>query len=213
MRQAFAYEHGITTVVLTDFREVDEDLRDLISPPVYNTGFNSPGLGDWLCSPDHWHVRDGVLCSRGEGSEIITLKPCIWQDCRISYRVRYLSGTDAWVSFRGNYLSEPRGYSYFQLDSGSLKIRHNNLKQWRDISEIVPAQVDNKWHKVECFLNGPMAECFVDGEFIVSTRQCPVNIGMVGFRTLNTKIEIDDFRVDNLAEEFSEQLVQDIPAL
>ena len=106
-----------------------------------------------------------------------------------------------------------RGYSYFQLDSGSLKIRHNNLKQWRDISEIVPAQVDNKWHKVECFLNGPMAECFVDGEFIVSTRQCPVNIGMVGFRTLNTKIEIDDFRVDNLAEELSEQFVQDIPAL
>jgi len=102
------------------------------------------------------------------------------------------------VSFRCNPVNEPRGYSYFQADAGTLKIRHNNLIGWEVISPTVPAPEEDKWYTVECLVKGPRVDCFLDGQLVVSTDRCPVNAGMVGFRTLNTKIEIDYLLVENL---------------
>jgi hypothetical protein len=199
VRQHSVDTRGTTTVLLRDFRKTDEDFRRLISPPEYHADFDSLDLDDWMVYPSgHWSVCDGALCSTGEGGEMITLKPYIWRNCRIKFRVRLLSGGDMWVSFRGNLLSEPRGYSYFQLDDGTLKIRHHDWKAWKNISENVSFQTDDAWHTVECVLSGRSVQCFVDGQLRVITERCPMNIGMVGFRTLNTKVEIDDFQVRRL---------------
>lgn len=130
----------------------------------------------------------------------------MWQDCKISYRFRLISGGDAWVSFRANFIDEARGFSYFQIDDGSVKIRCTNPEGFQTISNYAPAPESNQWHRVECVIKDARVDCFIDGKLTVSTQECPENFGMIGFRTFDTKIEIDDLRVENLAYDMPENV-------
>ncbi len=121
----------------------------------------------------------------------------MWQDCKISYRFRLVSGGDAWISFRADFIDEAPGFSYFQIDDGSVKIRHTNPEGFQTISSYASAPEGDQWHR---------ADCFIDGKLTVSTQECPENFGMIGFCTFDTKIEIDDLRVENLAYDAPENV-------
>jgi serine/threonine protein kinase/outer membrane protein OmpA-like peptidoglycan-associated protein len=172
------------------------------SPHLYETDFNVSGFDKWQVLSGNWTISDGILSSGGQRSEWVSLKEYVWQDCKITYRYRIISGDDAWVHFRAD-LTGQQGWSFscFQQDSGTLKIRHNpSDRRWRNISKQVPAPRDKEWHIVECIIQGPNVDCYVDGELKVSTQQCPVNAGTIGFRTLNTKMEVDSIQVEKLEE-------------
>ncbi len=59
---------------------------------------------------------------------------------------------------------------------------------------------------MECVIKDARVDCFIDGKLTVSTQECPENFGMIGFRTFDTKIEIDDLRVENLAYDAPENV-------
>lgn len=174
---------------------------NLSSRTSFQTGFNPASLDEWEILSGRWTITDGVLSSSGFSGEEIILSNNRWKNCRISFRMRFVSGVeDFWVKFRSNYGIEPPGYSYYQIDGGTAKFRYQNIKEkYRDISKLIPAPLgDNKWHTYELVVNGPTVECFKDGNLTVSTKKCPVNVGQIGFRTYNTKVEIDDVSIETV---------------
>jgi hypothetical protein len=203
VKQRVVSPQGEHVLELTAFRRNAEDIWASISPPTYQTSFSTSHLDDWISASGSWRVTDGVLSSGGQGKEYIWLRPYVWQDCKISYRFRIVSGGDAWISFRANFLDEPHGFSYFQIDDGSVKIRHTGPGGFDTISNYASAPENNQWHTVECTIKGSEVKCFTDGASPVTTRKCPVNFGMIGFRTLDTKFQVDDLRVERFSPEGS----------
>ncbi|RJP65376.1 MAG: serine/threonine protein kinase [Candidatus Abyssobacteria bacterium SURF_17] len=183
-----------------EFKEPTEPASANEPANSFETGFDSDDLSDWADIVGNWAVTDGVLSSTVEGDDMILFDGFVSRDCKISFRMRVVSGEeDFWVSFRNNYGEEPRGYSYYQLDGGSVKIRHNDLQGWKDISEIVSVpRSDGRWHTIECEVRESEVRCLQDGKLMVSSERCPINTGTVGFRTHRTKVEIDDLRIENL---------------
>ncbi len=199
VKQKIITAQGTQIFELVDFRRNAEDIWTSISPLTFQTDFHASNLDEWIAASGPWTVADGILSSGGRGKEYIWLKHYVWQDCKISYRFRLISGGDAWISFRANFIDEPRGFSYFQIDDGSVKIRCTNPEGFQTISSYASAPESNQWHRVECVIKDARVDCFIDGKLTVSTQESPVNFGMIGFRTFDTKIEIDDLRVEKLA--------------
>ncbi len=206
VKQKIITAQGTQIFELVDFRRNAEAIWTSISPSMFQTDFNVSNLDEWITASESWTIADGILSSGGKGKEYIWLKHYVWQDCKISYRFRLISGGDAWISFRANFIDEPRGFSYFQIDDGSVKIRHTNPEGFETISNYAPAPASNQWHRMECVIKDARVDCFIDGKLTVSTQECPVNFGMIGFRTLDTKIAIDDIRVENLASDAPENV-------
>jgi len=170
--------------------------------PCFYTGFDSPNLDEWQIPSGSWTVSDGVLASSGFFGEEIILTGKTWKNCRICFRMRFASGIDDfWVQFRRNFHGDPPGYSCYQIDGGTGKFRYQNIREkYRDISKMILApKGDQRWHTFELVIRDASAECLIDGKPIVSAQRCPIDAGQIGFRTLNTRVEVDYVRVEDIS--------------